>query len=83
MRTQLLRIREAAERLGGSTHLLRHWEAEGVITPHRTASGVRPDDPELLDALSIAVKCQQGRHIAQRDRSAAERPATRTQAPSR
>ncbi|MEU8138941.1 MerR family DNA-binding transcriptional regulator, partial [Streptodolium elevatio] len=31
--TQLLRIGEAAERLGVSTHLLRHWETAGVITP--------------------------------------------------
>ncbi|MFY1690169.1 MerR family transcriptional regulator [Plantactinospora sp. WMMB782] len=59
MRMQLLRIGEAAERLGVSAHLLRHWEVEGVITPHRTASGARRYDPELLDALSIAIKCQQ------------------------
>jgi len=58
MRIQPLRIGEAAERLGVSTHLLRHWEAAGVITPQRTASGARRYDPELLDALSIAVKCQ-------------------------
>ncbi|RCG16901.1 MerR family transcriptional regulator [Streptomyces diacarni] len=59
MRTQLLRIGEAAARLGVSTHLLRHWEAEGLITPHRTAGDARRYDPELLDALSIAVKCRQ------------------------
>ncbi|MER5738794.1 MULTISPECIES: MerR family transcriptional regulator [unclassified Streptomyces] len=58
MRTRPLRIGEAAERLGVSTHLLRHWEAEGVVTPPRTASGARRYGPELLDALSIAVKCQ-------------------------
>ncbi|MER5500986.1 MULTISPECIES: MerR family transcriptional regulator [unclassified Streptomyces] len=58
MSTLLLRIGEAAERLGVSTHLLRHWEATGVITPLRTASGARRYDPELMDALSIAIKCR-------------------------
>ncbi|GAA3873390.1 MerR family transcriptional regulator [Streptomyces sedi] len=58
MTTQLLRIGETAERLGVSTHLLRHWEAEGVITPERTAGGARRYGPELRDALAIAVKCQ-------------------------
>ncbi|WP_422747345.1 MerR family transcriptional regulator [Micromonospora sp. WMMD1219] len=55
---KLLRIGEAAERLGVSAHLLRHWEAIGVITPYRTASGARRYDQGLLDALSIALKCQ-------------------------
>ncbi|MFF2653708.1 MerR family transcriptional regulator [Streptomyces sp. NPDC058045] len=58
MHPPLMRIGEAAERLGVSTHLLRHWEDEGVITPRRTASGARRYDQELLDALSIAVRCQ-------------------------
>ncbi|MET8968777.1 MerR family transcriptional regulator [Streptomyces hydrogenans] len=58
MHTRPLRIGEAADRLGVSTHLLRHWEAEGVVTPPRTVSGDRRYGPELLDALSIAVKCQ-------------------------
>ncbi|MBF6078132.1 MerR family transcriptional regulator [Nocardia beijingensis] len=56
---QLLSIGDAADRLGVSTHLLRHWEAVGVVTPRRTASGARRYDAQSLDALSIAVKCQQ------------------------
>ncbi|WP_369209184.1 MerR family DNA-binding transcriptional regulator [Streptomyces sp. PU-14G] len=35
---------EAAARLGVSTHLLRHREAEGVITPRRTAGDARRYD---------------------------------------
>ncbi|MER0247219.1 MerR family transcriptional regulator [Streptomyces sp. HSW2009] len=59
MHTRLLRIGEAAQHLGVSAHLLRHWEVEGVITPPRTATDARRYDAEALDALSIAVKCQQ------------------------
>ncbi len=54
-----MRIGEAAERLGVSTHLLRHWESEGVIRPTRTAGGARLYDSQLLDALVVAIKCQE------------------------
>ena len=56
---QELSIGETAERLGVSTHLLRHWEAEGVITPDRSPGGARRYDAELLDSLMIAMRCQQ------------------------
>ncbi|MFG1915225.1 MerR family transcriptional regulator [Micromonospora sp. NPDC048898] len=59
MRTDVLRIGAAAERLGVTTHLLRHWEAEGVIEPPRTAGGARLYDNQLLDALAIAIRCQE------------------------
>jgi MerR family transcriptional regulator, copper efflux regulator len=56
---QELSIGETAERLGVSTHLLRHWEAQGVITPGRSPGGARRYDAELLDSLMIALRCQQ------------------------
>lgn len=54
-----MRIGEAAQRLGVTTHLLRHWEAEGLIDPPRTVGGARRYDAQLLDALTIAIKCQE------------------------
>ncbi|MGW4714137.1 MerR family transcriptional regulator [Nocardia sp. NPDC004260] len=59
MPKELLSIGDAAEHLGVSTHLLRHWETVGIVTPHRTAAGARRYDAQSLDALSIALKCQQ------------------------
>ncbi|NVP72941.1 MerR family transcriptional regulator, partial [Vibrio cholerae O1 biovar El Tor] len=30
-----------AERVGVATHVLRHWEDEGLLHPERTAAGYR------------------------------------------
>lgn len=59
MHPQELSIGETAARLGVSTHLLRHWEAQGVITPGRSSGGARRYDAQALDSLMIAVRCQQ------------------------
>lgn len=47
-------VSQAAERLGVSTHTLRFYEAEGLITPNRTVGGQRryyAEDVETLRAL--------------------------------
>ncbi|NEV00514.1 MerR family transcriptional regulator [Bradyrhizobium sp. UFLA 03-164] len=36
-----MRIQEAADRLGVSTRVLRHYEHEGLIVPRRTPNGYR------------------------------------------
>lgn len=54
----LLRIGEVAERLGVSTHLLRHWEAEGVITPYRSTSGARRYSPQQVDEIAAGLRCR-------------------------
>ncbi|WP_210605652.1 MerR family transcriptional regulator [Brevibacterium oceani] len=53
-----MRIGEAAEYLGVSTHLLRHWEGEGVIDPPRTAGGARQYNAQQLGLVTIALRCQ-------------------------
>lgn len=55
---ELLRIGEVAQRLGVSTHLLRHWEAEGVITPYRSATGERRYTPQQVDEIAACLRCQ-------------------------
>ncbi|WP_206685369.1 MerR family transcriptional regulator [Bradyrhizobium uaiense] len=37
----VMRIQEAADRLGVSTRVLRHYEHEGLIVPRRTPNGYR------------------------------------------
>ncbi len=54
-----LSIGEVARQLGTSTHLLRHWDAEGVVVAARSATGARRYSPEQVDVLRIAFKWQQ------------------------
>lgn len=41
MKSTALTIGEVAERFGLAAHVLRHWEAEGLLSPSRTSSGHR------------------------------------------
>ncbi|WP_236700641.1 helix-turn-helix domain-containing protein [Allosalinactinospora lopnorensis] len=41
-------IGEIAGRFGLATHVLRHWEAAGVLRPARRVNGRRRYDPEHL-----------------------------------
>jgi MerR family transcriptional regulator, copper efflux regulator len=43
-----MRIQEAAERLGISTRMLRHYEAKGLVAPRRASNGYRSFTPEDL-----------------------------------
>lgn len=53
-----MRIGEAAARLGIATHVLRHWEDEGVVVPPRSSSGHRDYAEEHLYRLRIVQSCQ-------------------------
>jgi MerR family copper efflux transcriptional regulator len=53
-----MRIGEAAQKLGCSTHLLRHWEDVGVLVPNRTASGHRDYREHHLDTAKLIHLCQ-------------------------
>lgn len=53
-----MRIGEAAVRAGVATHVLRHWEDEGVVIPPRTSSGHRDYAEEHLHRLRIVQSCQ-------------------------
>ncbi|MFG2501509.1 MerR family transcriptional regulator [Streptomyces sp. NPDC048441] len=43
-----LKIGDAAALLGVATHVLRHWEDIGVLTPHRLPSGHRVYDSQSI-----------------------------------
>lgn len=53
-----VRIGEAARRLGVAVHVLRHWDAEGVVVPDRTPAGHREYTEEHLQRLRVLRACQ-------------------------
>jgi MerR family transcriptional regulator, copper efflux regulator len=53
-----MRIGEAAVRLGTASHVLRHWEDEGLLRPGRTAGGDRVYDTETLTRARLIVLCR-------------------------
>ncbi|WP_163566883.1 MerR family transcriptional regulator [Fodinicola feengrottensis] len=49
-----LTIGELAGRFGLATHVLRHWESEGLITPRRLPNGRRRYDfPDVVQVAMI------------------------------
>ena len=54
-----MRIGEVAELLGVETHVLRHWEDEGVVVPSRLANGYRDYDEEALTRLRVVLACRE------------------------
>ena len=53
-----MRIGEAAELVGLATHVLRHWEDEGVVVPARNEAGHRIYDAETVSRLRLVLGCQ-------------------------
>ncbi|MFF7310898.1 MerR family transcriptional regulator [Streptomyces sp. NPDC008137] len=53
-----MRIGEVAHRLGVAVHVLRHWDAVGVVVPDRTPSGLRDYSEEHLHRLRVLRACQ-------------------------
>ncbi|MGC2941903.1 MerR family transcriptional regulator [Brevibacterium sp. FAM 24638] len=53
-----MKIGDAAAQLGVATHVLRHWEHEGVVVPDRTASGHRDYSDEQLGRCRTVLSCQ-------------------------
>ncbi|MCI1706133.1 MAG: MerR family DNA-binding transcriptional regulator, partial [Lactobacillus delbrueckii] len=49
--SEYMSISKAAEYLNVAKSALRNWEAEGLITPLRTASNQRRYTKEMLDEL--------------------------------
>ncbi|WP_093357411.1 MerR family transcriptional regulator [Pseudonocardia ammonioxydans] len=54
-----MRIGEAARRLGVAVHVLRHWDAEGVVVPDRTPAGHREYTEEHLHRMRVLRACQE------------------------
>lgn len=48
-------IGEVAARFGLPTHVLRHWEAEGLLTPARAGDRRRYTDADLYRVAAILI----------------------------
>ncbi|MFE3901683.1 MerR family transcriptional regulator [Streptomyces sp. NPDC059153] len=55
----LLGIGDAAARFGLPTHVLRHWEAVGLVTPARDGAGRRRYGTGDLTRVAVAVRAKQ------------------------
>lgn len=53
-------IGEVASRFGLPTHVLRHWESEGLLTPTRQGDRRRYTDDDLYRVASIIVAKEAG-----------------------
>lgn len=51
-------IGEAARQLGLDTHVLRHWDATGAVSPLRTAAGHRRYTDDDIDRAQLVMLCQ-------------------------
>jgi MerR family transcriptional regulator, copper efflux regulator len=54
-----MRIGDAARLIGVPSHVLRHWDEMGVVSPSRTASGHREYDEEQVRRLRVLRACQE------------------------
>ena len=52
-------IQEVAEQLGVSTHALRYYEKEGLITVPRDTHGTRVFDEESISSAQFIATCRQ------------------------
>ncbi|GGF40302.1 Cu(I)-responsive transcriptional regulator [Marmoricola endophyticus] len=71
-----MRIGEAAEEIGVETHVLRHWEDEGVVVPARLDNGYRDYDDEALTRLRIVLACRRAGMSLEQTRLTLHRDAT-------
>lgn len=49
-------VGEVAERFGLATHVLRHWEAVGLLAPERDAAGRRRYDRDDLVRVAAVIR---------------------------
>ncbi|MFD4390151.1 MerR family transcriptional regulator [Streptomyces sp. NPDC058486] len=54
-----LKIGELAARFGLATHVLRHWESTGLLTPVRDAHGRRRYGPEHATRIAAIQRAKQ------------------------
>jgi MerR family copper efflux transcriptional regulator len=52
-------IGELADRFGLATHVLRHWEAVGLLTPARRVSGRRRYGRDALARVAFIQQCKE------------------------
>jgi MerR family transcriptional regulator, copper efflux regulator len=61
----MLTIGELADRFGLATHVLRHWEDEGLLTPERVAGRRRYDESDVARVVMIQRAKAAGLSLAQ------------------
>lgn len=59
MKSSLLTIGEVAEHFGLPTHVLRHWESVGLLSPTRAEGGRRRYDRDDLFRVASIVRTKQ------------------------
>src|SRR5688500_7439361 len=52
-------IGELADRFGLATHVLRHWEAVGLLTPARRVNGRRRYGRDALARIALIQLCKE------------------------
>ncbi|GIH61142.1 hypothetical protein Msi02_19590 [Microbispora siamensis] len=52
-------IGEAAARFGLATHVLRHWESVGLLTPARVAGGRRRYGPDDIFRVAVILRAKE------------------------
>ncbi|MEV6907259.1 MerR family transcriptional regulator [Amycolatopsis sp. NPDC051071] len=68
-----------AERFGLATHVLRHWESVGLLTPHRVEGARRRYSPADLFRVAAILRAKEAGFSLDdiRDMTTAPDPATR------
>jgi MerR family copper efflux transcriptional regulator len=59
MKSTELTIGELARRFGLATHVLRHWESAGVLTPSRRVGGQRRYDEGHLATVAVILRAKE------------------------
>lgn len=70
-------IGELAARFGLGTHVLRHWEAVGLLAPRRSAGGRRVYDESHVAAVAVIRIGKDGGLALDQIRALLDRPADR------
>lgn len=58
MKSTELTIGELAGRFGLATHVLRHWESSGVLTPSRRVGGQRRYAEEAVARVAVILRAK-------------------------
>ncbi|MEV5880407.1 MerR family transcriptional regulator [Streptomyces sp. NPDC052101] len=56
---ELISIGALAERFGLATHVLRHWETMGLLTPSRDSAGRRRYGPDHLTRVTVILRAKE------------------------
>jgi len=75
-----LSIGEIAERFGLATHVLRHWESVGLLTPARVTASRRRYGPADLYRVAVVLRAKEAGFSLDdiREMFAARKPSGRT-----